>query len=184
MDKYSCCTCYILGKAVTIVLSLFEATLSSASGQAKSRSGTSTTGHPNGQSKEQHHPHDTCHRSSARGLSGIFSKPQVGVFSLYTAIIVQTKTSWLLSTVPALLHTIQMSKQGTSMSLALNHLPSHLKTVKPSENVTKVGTAAHNIQHRTKTKAEKRQSNGITRRISCEVYFVANNGDKRSGFTI
>lgn len=106
----------------------------------------------NGQSKEQHRLHHVCHGLSGLGLNSLYTKSPAGVFNIYT---VQKNTSWLLITIPALLHRIKKPEQRTSTSLALSHLPSHLTTVKFSENVTKVRTTAHNIQHYTEMRAEK-----------------------------
>lgn len=61
----------------------------------------------------------------------------------------------------------------TLMSLPLSPFPSHLKTAEPCLQYP----ALH------KNKGRKEESNGITCSISCEVHIVANDGDKRSGFT-
>lgn len=92
---------------------------------------------------EEHHLHHVCCDSIGLGLNDLHSKTQAGVFSLYTVITVQTRTSQLLN--------FWYFTQNKNVRVKDIHVtctkqsPTPSEGGKPSENVTKVRTAAHNI---------------------------------------
>lgn len=161
---------------VTIVLSHFEPIFPQQVERPRAGLRHLLEGSLTRQSKEQLHP--VCHGWSAPGLNGLYSKTQHGVFSLHTTI--QAKTLWLLNTAPAL-----FTQNKNVRALALSHLPSHLKTVKTQWKCDKSEkNCCPQYPALPKNEGRKRQSNGITHSISCEVPVVANDGDERSGFTV